>query len=284
MQGCYFVGYGVQSSGWQIRVPAAEHTILNHYGPNSTVFTILDVLCDVLEEIRNHHTTRQHQVQFYSFLFTGNTISIHTNLFLIKKNYPFTKMCNIYLLQISYKILNKYILQTALLQAMEKDTSEPNVLLLNWSPLYLSTLVLKILDRMILSLKDQKQPNYFFTNANLFVNPGHLCEDDFMMEAEKIQSHLLRLFDESLTSTKGNAGFREMAVAQDTETLLLCKWRDMVNGLLPPSTTRRRFCLMKSKSRSCSSSQYSSRQLEYIGLLLKNVLNVKQSVLQVEFS
>lgn len=175
-------------------------------------------------------------------------------------------------------------MQTALLHAMEKDTSEPNALLLNWSPLYLSTLVLKILDRMILSLKDQKQPNYFFTNANLFVNPGHLCEDDFMQEAEKIQTYLLRLFDESLMSTKRNPGFKEMAVAQDTETLLLCKWKDVVNGLLPPSTARRRFCLMRSKSRSCSSSQYSSRQMEYIGLLLKNVLTVKQSILQVMYT
>lgn len=74
-----------------------------------------------------------------------------------------------------------------------------------------------------------------------------------------------------------------MAVAQDTETLLLCKWKDIVNGLLPPSTSRRRFCLMRSRSRSRSSTQYSSRQMEYIGLLLKNVLNVKQSILQVKF-
>lgn len=186
------------------------------------------------------------------------------------------------LVQISYKILNRYIMQTALFQELEKDLAAPPTILLNWSPLYLSTIVLRILDRLILSLRDQRQPNYFFSNVNLMVNPGHLCEDDFMAESEKVQTYLLRLFDESLMSTKRNESFKEMMVAQDTEMLLLCKWKSIVNGLLPPSAIRaRRFCFLRSASRNQASELYTTRQLEYIGLLLKNMLLVKQNILQV---
>lgn len=49
----YLVGYGVQSSAWHIRVPAAEYMMLNHYGPNSTVRTVLDVLYNIMDEIDN---------------------------------------------------------------------------------------------------------------------------------------------------------------------------------------------------------------------------------------
>lgn len=189
----------------------------------------------------------------------------------------------VFLIQISYKILNRYIMQTALFQELEKDFAAPPMVLLNWSPLYLSTIVLRILDRLILSLRDQKQPNYFFANVNLMVNPGHLCGDDFMAESERIQTYLLRLFDESLMSTKRNENFKEMMVAQDTEMLLLCKWKSIVNGMLPPAAARtRRFCFLRSASRNQAACDlYTTRQLEYIGLLLKNMLLVKQNILQV---
>lgn len=172
-------------------------------------------------------------------------------------------------------------MQTALLRELEKDQEAPSNVLINWSPLYLSTIVLKILDKLILSLKDQKQPNYFFGNANLLVNPGHLCEDDFMLEAEKIQIYLLRLFDESLMSTKGNKGFNEMMIAQNTEMLLLNKWKEIVKGLLPPSTThRRKLCFRRSTKLEAACGKYSKRQHEYIGLILKQMLNVKEKTQQ----
>lgn len=183
----------------------------------------------------------------------------------------------------SYKILNHYIMQTAVFHELEKDFSTPPTVLLNWSPLYLSTIVLRILDRLILSLRDQKQANYFFASVNLMVNPGHLCEDDFMAESERVQTYLLRLFDESLMSTKQNESFKEMMLAQDTEMLLLCKWKEIVNGLLPHSATKaRRFLFFRAVCRNeAACEQYTTRQLEYIGLLLKNMLAVKQNILQV---
>lgn len=229
--------------------------MLNHYSPSSTVSTVLDVLYDTLNEINNFPTPKRHQVTV-----TCIVVNCHYSL----------------LLQISFKILNRYVMKTVLFHEMERDMANPTVMLINWSPLYLSTLVLKILDRLVLSLKDQKQPSYFFEKANLFVNPGHLCEDDFLLEAEKVQAYLLRLFDESLVPTKGNKQFREMCIAQNTEMLLLFRWKDIVHGLLPPPA-RRRFCFLP--SRSTDEHKYTSRQLEYIGMLLKSMLSVKQATL-----
>ncbi|KAL3274252.1 hypothetical protein HHI36_015662 [Cryptolaemus montrouzieri] len=80
--GMYLVGYGVQSSAWQIRVPAAENTILNHYSESSTIRTILDILYDSIEEIEISRNLKKHQI--------------------------------------SYKILNKYIMLTVLLEELEK--------------------------------------------------------------------------------------------------------------------------------------------------------------------
>lgn len=60
----YLVGYGVQSSAWQIRVPAAEYVLLNHYSPNSTVRTVLDVLFSVLQDIDSSRNVGKQQVIF----------------------------------------------------------------------------------------------------------------------------------------------------------------------------------------------------------------------------
>lgn len=187
-------------------------------------------------------------------------------------------------MQLSYKILNRYNMQTALLHELEKDQDPPTAVLINWSPLYLSTIVLRILDKLILQLKDQRQPNYFFPNANLLLNPGHLCEEDFMIEAEKIQTYLLRLFDESLMSTKGNKGFNEMMIAQNTEMLLLNKWKEIVKGLLPPQSSKpKRLCFKRAAARlEAACAQYTRTQHEYIGLVLQNMLEAKQKRQQIE--
>lgn len=75
--------------------------------------------------------------------------------------------------------------------------------MINWSPLYLSTHLLRQFDKMIPRLKVEKLSNYFFKNSNLLINPGHLTDDDFAAEAMNIKSVLLRYFDESLMSTYG---------------------------------------------------------------------------------
>jgi hypothetical protein len=242
--GMFLVGYGVQSSAWQIRLPAAQDTILNHYGPNSTITTILDVLYDALEEIDR---IRQ-----------------------MKK-------------QVSYKILNRYIFMTMLLKRLEESSTTPSSDLLDWSPMYLSTHVLKILDWTIEILHAQNLSNYFFKKSNLLVNPGHLCEDDYIIEASNVKSFIIRLFDEALMSTRGNQEFNKIMVSQESETVLLHKWKDLIDNLLPPGGTRgRRFCFAGSKNKQeVAHTEYTVRQLEYIGLLLQNLLDVKQLVLTV---
>ncbi|KAG5895213.1 hypothetical protein JTB14_035385 [Gonioctena quinquepunctata] len=66
--------------------------------------------------------------------------------------------------------------------------------------------------------------------------------------------------------------------------ILLYKWRDLVEGLLPPPGTRgRRFCFAGSKNKQdIAHTQYTYRQLEYVGLLLNKMLNVRQNILQVD--
>ncbi|CAH0563543.1 unnamed protein product [Brassicogethes aeneus] len=243
--GMYLVGYGVQSSAWQIRTPAAEFIMLNHYGVNSTVRTVLDVLYYIMDEI---DTSRK-----------------------FKK-------------QVCYKILNRYILLTLLLEELEENSVNHGSDVIYWSPLYLSTIVLQLMDRIIRRLYTEQQPNYFFKKSNLFINPGHLSDEDFIIEANNVKNYLGRLFDKSLMSTKDNEAFQRMSLSQQSEAMLLTRWRDIVQGLLPPSGTRgRRFCFAGSKNRQdVVHTQYTNRQLEYIGLLLKNMLLVHQKLLQAD--
>ncbi|KAK5641536.1 hypothetical protein RI129_010083 [Pyrocoelia pectoralis] len=241
--GLYLVGYGVQSNAWQIRLPAAECTLEKNYHPNSTVKKIIMTLSSVLLEINEDH-----------------------------RRY-----------QISHRILNTYSLRSALLFHLEKDLSTPTKLILNWSPKYLSTHVLIILDNLVKVLRKQKQSNYFFPNANLLVNPGHLCEDDYVIESNRIKVIMLRFFDESLMSLRQNPNFNRFIINQKIEMTLLSKWKDLIDSLTPPPSTRgRRICFAGSKlSRDVVFTQYTTRQLEYIGIVLKHLLMVRQSILLV---
>ncbi|VEN52709.1 unnamed protein product [Callosobruchus maculatus] len=244
--GMYLVGYGVQSSAWQIRLPATEYAIINHYGPNSTVRTVLNILYGILDDVDHARKTKRQQV--------------------------------------SYKILNKYIFRTLLLEELEEGSKTPVTDMINWSPMYLSTHVLNLLDKIIPKLTSERHSNYFFKKANLLVNPGHLSDDDFTAEAHNVKVVLVRLFDESLMSSKMDEEFHNMILAQESEMSLLHKWRDLIEGLLPPPGTRgRRFCFAGSKNRQdVAHTQYTMRQLEYIGLLLKKMLSVKQSILHTD--
>ncbi|KAK9885290.1 hypothetical protein WA026_010784 [Henosepilachna vigintioctopunctata] len=242
--GMYLVGFGVQSSGWQIRVPAAENVILGHYSESSTVKTILDILYDAREEIEISRNLKKHLL--------------------------------------SYRIINKYILLTVLLEALEKFSSTPLNDLIEWSPMFLSSLVLRILDQLISSLIQQMLPNYFFRNSNLMVTPGHLSEDDFFIEANNIKVYLLRLYDESLKPLTDDKYFINMMQTQESEIILLCKWRDFIQAMLPKVTQRnRKYWFLKPQNQEIVIySQYTDMQLDYISLLLKHVLLVKQNKLE----
>ena len=59
----FLVGYGIHSSAWQIRLPGAEYSLLNHYNSNSTVKTILEVLCYILNDINEQYDRSKQQVK-----------------------------------------------------------------------------------------------------------------------------------------------------------------------------------------------------------------------------
>ncbi|XP_025836461.1 uncharacterized protein LOC108742227 isoform X2 [Agrilus planipennis] len=241
--GMYLVGYGVHSSAWQIRVPAAEQMLLKNHSPFSTVTVLLKSLENILNGINAQHP----------------------------KEEPF------------YKILNKYIVQTCVFFELEKDSFSPMEILMNWSPRFLSTIVLQVLDDLIVCLRSQFLSNYFFKSANLLANPGHLCEEDYNLEANRIKACMLRMFDESLTSLKTDKEFKKFLNSQNTEMALMLKWRNLVDGLMPPdiATRGRRMCFNGSKhGRDVAYSLYTNRQLESVGIVLKSILLVKEKLLQ----
>lgn len=175
------------------------------------------------------------------------------------------------------------MVRSTLFYELENDFSSPMRTLLNWSPLYFSTYILKILDSFIFSLSAQELQSYFFPKMNLLVNPGYLGEEDYAVEAHKIKMFLIKQFDESLMSTENNNAFRTMLHNQEAEMMLLMKWNEIQKGLLPRCTRKRRkICFVKKKMRkNFLWSQYTGRQLEYISLLLKNMLLMKQNVILV---
>lgn len=67
---------------------------------------------------------------------------------------------------------------------------------------------------------------------------------------------------------------------------LLYKWKGLVENMSPPSGTRgRRLCFAGSKNRrEIVHTQYTARQLEYIGLVLQSMLKVKQHILHVRIT
>uniref|UniRef100_A0A1Y1L7U4 Uncharacterized protein n=1 Tax=Photinus pyralis TaxID=7054 RepID=A0A1Y1L7U4_PHOPY len=132
-----------------------------------------------------------------------------------------------------------------------------------------------------MTLRKQRQPNYFFPDANILVNPGHLCEDDYAIESNRVKAIMLRFFDESLTSLRRNVNFTQFLTDQQIEMALLNRWKELIDGLTPPPSTRgRRICFAGSKlRRDVVFTQYSTRQLEYIGLTLKHLLLVRQNTL-----
>lgn len=93
--------------------------------------------------------------------------------------------------------------QTILFQELEKKSTNTMTDALNWSSMYLSKIVLTSLDQLIHNLKQQNLPNYFFRKSNLLVNPGHLSEDDYIIEANNVKMFILRLYDESLQNFTG---------------------------------------------------------------------------------
>lgn len=188
----------------------------------------------------------------------------------------------------TYRILNHSMVRSALFHELEKDYAMPSVILFNWSPIYMSSQILRILDGLISYLSEQKLSNYFFTKSNMLANPGYLCEEDYAVEAHKIKTYMIKLFDESLMSLKNNLQFQNMLSSQKAEILLLQKWNELQRSLLPYARQRSRirkrifFCKnRRNNNNRVIDVNYSNRQLEYVGFLLKNMVLVKERVLQV---
>lgn len=144
---------------------------------------------------------------------------------------------------------------------------------------------------LVVSLRTQRHRSYFFPWFNVMLNsPGggtqHYTEEDYSHDADLIEGFLRRLHSVSsspalLSVPVDNDCYRKM------ESFLINKWSDVLNDLMPPATTRsRRFSFVdtSTNSNTAGASQYSNRQIEYIGQLLRGMLFVKSLTLaQVSF-
>nr|XP_022917087.1 uncharacterized protein LOC111426687 isoform X2 [Onthophagus taurus]XP_022917088.1 uncharacterized protein LOC111426687 isoform X2 [Onthophagus taurus] len=230
--GMFLVGFGVHSSSWQIRFPAAEEIILDHYDEMSTVKMVLKVISLILIEINE----RYYENKFFGY----------------------------------------YVVKSMVFYELENDDSYPTMSIVRWGPVFLSTIVLRVLDKLIKLIRSGFCPNYFFGRCNLIFNPGHLSDEDYFMESCKIQEYLTRLFDESL-KLFNNSDYLRMIESIRIEMVLIDKWRGVIRKMSPPKSTRARRFLTNFK-RSSIFAQYTQKQMEYIGMVLKNVLEVKKKL------
>lgn len=165
---------------------------------------------------------------------------------------------------------------------MEEDDSNPIQLIQNWSLHTTSKHIIHLLQNLIVSLRQQNQPCYFFPNRNLFTNPGNILQEDYQLVANQVQNYIAEL-QELSSCTIEDTEYGKMKKYEEADAALIEKWGDVINGLIPPQATRSiRFSFAVSKSKQeIAHTQYTNKQLDYIGLLLKNMLLVKKLVMQV---
>ncbi|XP_014294082.1 uncharacterized protein [Halyomorpha halys] len=176
-------------------------------------------------------------------------------------------------------VISDYMLKTLLWYRLEESTS-----LEEWSHEMLSTHVLVIADRLISALRTQRQPSYFFPWFNVMLNsPGggtlHYTEEDYSHDAELLTYTLIRLGE----ITAPDLLPEEREPRRRMEAALVSKWESLLVSLAPPPATRGvRFSFYPLSSAGYSTvaaSQYSVRQLNYIGLLLRSMLVVRSLTL-----
>ncbi|XP_075237677.1 uncharacterized protein LOC142333936 [Lycorma delicatula] len=231
-----------RTATWQFRFPAAECILITYYSDKSVPNRLLSTLRSIIDDV--HQTSNGGQV------------------------------------------ISDYMLKTLVWFVLEENSGSVIETLRLWDHVMLSSHVLKVLDMLVVSLRTQRHRSYFFPWFNIMLNsPGggtqHYTEEDYSHDADLIEGFLRRLHSVSsspslLSVPADNDCYRKM------ESMLIDKWSDVLTDLIPPATTRsRRFSFIDTagSSNTAGASNYSNRQLEYIGLLLRGMLCVKSLTL-----
>ncbi|XP_073970585.1 uncharacterized protein isoform X2 [Rhodnius prolixus] len=174
-------------------------------------------------------------------------------------------------------VLSDYMVKTLLWFKLEEAPA-----LTQWTHDKLAIQVLTIADRLVTALRTQRHPSYFFPWFNIMLNsPGggtlHYTEEDYTHDAELLTYYLRRLTDSSPALAQCCDPWQKM------ESALIAKWTDVVTDLTPPQATRSTrlsfYPLSSSGYSTIAASQYSIRQLSYIGQLLRSLLIVRSLTL-----
>ncbi|XP_054287313.1 uncharacterized protein LOC129003101 isoform X2 [Macrosteles quadrilineatus] len=176
------------------------------------------------------------------------------------------------------QVISDYMLKTLLWFRLEEDNGSLIGILQDWDHDKLSFHVLVILDQLINGLRTQRHRSYWFPWFNVMLSaPGggtmHYTEEDYSHDAELLVSLLHRLHEHSHQPLLPS--LHTLEPWQLLDSRLIGKWQDVLIALAPPSATRSRRLGFVSGHNSAAASQYSTRQLEYVRLILRGMLTVR---------
>ncbi|XP_076625427.1 uncharacterized protein LOC143343923 isoform X1 [Colletes latitarsis] len=160
------------------------------------------------------------------------------------------------------RVISRHIVRTVHRWSLERAGVDP---LTSWSPDTLSRHVLSALDELVGALRCQNLRCYFQPRCNVMLQcaRGGIVhhEGSYVSDSRLLESYLGILHHRSVSMTEGVP--RPLEVM---ESELIVRWRDVLASL-PRGTTDANY-------------GYSWRQLEYLNLILEQVLRAKDASLQ----
>ncbi|XP_044002109.1 uncharacterized protein LOC122848240 [Aphidius gifuensis] len=207
---------------WQIRLPAAETTMNQHYSDESVPILTESVLMLILDQLHGK----------------------------IPLNIPMEK-------QEKLKVVSRYIIKTIWWWSLERTGPDP---LISWSPDNLSRHVLHALDELVTALKCQNLRCYFYPRFNVIL---HSAKDGIIYhnnaytnDSQIIENYLSALHEYSLILKPSDPRANDQL-----ENQLILQWRRVMISL-PRGTMN-------------THTGYNKRQLKYLSLIIKEILNIK---------
>ncbi|XP_023290093.1 uncharacterized protein LOC105700754 [Orussus abietinus] len=160
------------------------------------------------------------------------------------------------------RVVSRQVLRTVHRWALERAGPDP---LGNWAPETLSRHVLLVLDETVTALRCQSLRCYFYPRSNVMLQcaRGGILhhEDSYMSDSRLLEQYLQALHRQAL-----DLKTTEPRPADLLENELIDRWRRVVTSL-PRGTMGGHY-------------GYSSRQLEYLGLVVQEVLRANEVSLQ----
>ncbi|CAG5108824.1 Protein of unknown function [Cotesia congregata] len=160
------------------------------------------------------------------------------------------------------RVVSRHIVRTIHWWSLERAGPDP---LRSWSPDSLSRHVLLALDELVTALRCQSLRCYFHPRCNVMLQcaKGGILhhEDSYVSDARLLELYLLTLHQYSLNLTSVDPRPSDIL-----ESELIVRWRQVMASL-PRGTMGGHY-------------GYSTRQLMYLGIVIKQVLKVKELVMQ----